>query len=268
MQRRFKLILDEVRKIKYLMVADLSKRRYKDLFDCPVCDGRDVQMQPVSAYYLAQWQEHQTIHNPFFLETMNLAHYLCADCLSADRDRLYALYLEKYLQGRTQTSLLDIAPAQALANFIKSRTGVSYRSMDLMMENVDDHFDITNMRGYQDGQFDFFICSHVLEHIPDDIKAMQELYRVTKTGGKGIVMVPINLQLEETIEDPHCTDTAYRWKHFFQDDHVRMYAKDNFIHRLSSAGFTVQQLGISYFGEQVFKQYAIHPTSVLYVVNK
>ena len=137
-----------------------------------------------------------------------------------------------------------------------------------MMEGVDDKFDITHMHGYNDEQFDFFICSHVLEHIPDDLKAMKELYRVTKTGGKGIVMVPINLQLEKTIEDAHCTDVGYRWKYFSQDDHVRMYAKNDLINRLLSVGFTVEQLGIDYFGKQLFNQYAIHSTSVLYIVNK
>ena len=73
----------------------------------------------------------------------------------------------------------------------------------------------------QNGQFDFFICSHVLEHIPDDIKAMKELCRVLKTGGKGIAMVPINFEVEKTLEDPG-TNVAARWKYLGQDDHVRI----------------------------------------------
>jgi hypothetical protein len=81
-------------------------------------------------------------------------------------------------------------------------------------------------------------------------------------------MVPINLQLETTMEDPSCVDEGLRWKYFFQNDHVRMYSKKDFISRLSAAGFTVQQLGIDYFTKEVFEKNAICPTSVLYVVAK
>ncbi len=140
--------------------------------------------------------------------------------------------------------------------------------MDLVRSDVDDNLDITNMHAYNNEQFDFFICSHVLEHIPDDIKAMKELFRVLKKDGKGIVMVPINLQLKESMENPSCTDEALRWKYFFQGDHVRMYAKEDFINRLMSVGFNVEQLGIDYFSKQAFEKNAIWPTSVLYVVSK
>jgi ubiquinone/menaquinone biosynthesis C-methylase UbiE len=36
---------------------------------------------------------------------------------------------------------------------------------------------------FEDNQYDVILCNHVLEHIPDDTKAMQELYRVLKPGG-------------------------------------------------------------------------------------
>jgi hypothetical protein len=81
-------------------------------------------------------------------------------------------------------------------------------------------------------------------------------------------MVPINLQLEQTMEDPTCTDEALRWKYFFQGDHVRMYSKKDFINRLTTVGFVVQQLDENYFTKEVFEKNAIWQTSVLYVVNK
>ena len=163
--------------------------------------------------------------------------------------------------------MLDIAPREALKNFLKSQPSIQYRSMDLLMEDVDDNLDITDMKSYTDDQYDFFICSHVLEHIPDDAAAMKELCRILKPGGKGIVMVPINLELKETMEDAHCTDLHIRWKYFFQDDHVRMYAKTDF-NRLSAVGFSVEQLDLNWFSKETFKRYAIFPTSVLYVVTK
>ncbi len=225
-------------------------------------------MDPLPVYYLTESHKYGFIHNIFFTETINYAHYSCKNCGAPDRDRLHALYLRRYLKNKKKISLLDIAPAQALQTFIRKQTNVIYRSMDLMMNNVDDHLDITNMHLYKDGQFDFFICSHVLEHIPDDIKAMQELYRIVKPGGEGITMVPINLQVEKTLEDPNCTDIPTRWKLFGQDDHVRMYAKEDFINRLRSVGFKVNLYDINYFGADVFERNAIFPTSVLYIVSK
>lgn len=236
-------------------------------FHCPVCN-QPAYMLPLPTMYFAKLQEHRCIHNIFLAETINLEHYSCANCGASDRDRLYALFLENFLTKPKNVALLDIAPADQLARFVKKFANVQYRSSDLYMPGVDDVQDITNMHLYAQGQFDFFICSHVLEHIPDDLKAMAELYRVLKKGGKGIVMVPINLGLEKTLEDPTITDIATRWKLFGQDDHVRMYSKKDFIHRLTEAGFTVELLDKDYFGETIFQQAAIFSGSVLYIVTK
>ena len=234
-----------------------------------MCGAVNVKMHPLPIHFFEQWQKHQTIHNPFFIETMNIAHYMCSKCYASDRDRLYALYFTQYASAKKETiKLLDIAPDNSLSVFLKAFINIEYRSMDLMMPDVDDNLDITNMHAYNNEQFDFFVCSHVLEHIPDDKKAMRELYRILKKGGKGIVMVPLNLQLQETVEDIQCTDITLRWKNFFQDDHVRMYAKQNFVNRLVAAGFIVEQLGIEHFSKKVFEKNAVYSTSVLYVVNK
>lgn len=258
--------------LKKIKKALAGKKREADpeaIYNCPVCGATNIHMAPLAKYYFDHWQKNHTVHNPFFFETMNLAYYECGHCYAPDRTRLYALYLRDFLSRQNKKlKLLDIAPDTQLGDIIKKYEHVAYRSMDLVKTGVDDNLDITNMHLYEDGQFDFLICSHVLEHIPDDIKAMSELYRVLKKGGKGIVMVPICLQLEATMEDPGCTDEGLRWKYFIQSDHVRMYAKADFINRLQKAGFMVEQLGIHHFTREVFETNAIFPTSVLYIVNK
>jgi SAM-dependent methyltransferase len=236
---------------------------------CPVCDARDIQMQPLPFHYFRELDRYQFVHSIFMSETMNLEHYLCSSCLASDRDRLYALYFKRVLAERSsQLTVLDIAPAAALTRFLRAQRELRIRTADLYMENVDDKVDITNMHQYADGQFDAFICSHVLEHIPNDLVAMRELFRVLKVGGWGIAMVPINLALTAILEDPSITDEPGRWKFFGQNDHVRMYSKQGFIERLSSVGFRVETLGQKDFGEDAFKRYAIHPRSVLYIVRK
>ena len=55
-----------------------------------------------------------------------------------------------------------------------------------------------------------FFCSHILEHVENDRKAMRELYRILKSNGVGIIMAPILLTLKEVYENPHITDENAR----------------------------------------------------------
>ena len=96
--------------------------------------------------------------------------------------------------------------------------------------------DITDIQ-YPDDSFDAIYCSHVLEHVPDDAKAMSELYRVLKPGGWAILAVPI--RGDTTFEDPTTTEPEERERLFGQSDHVRYYGKD-FKDRLEAAGFEVK----------------------------
>jgi ubiquinone/menaquinone biosynthesis C-methylase UbiE len=108
----------------------------------------------------------------------------------------------------------------------------------------------------------------MIEHIEDDRQAMRELYRILKPGGWGIAMVPIQLDLEKTLEGLPISSEGERWKYYGQNDHVRMYAKQDFISRLQDAGFEVKQFGEDHFGKDVFLLHGLHPRSVLYVVEK
>ena len=136
------------------------------------------------------------------------------------------------------------------------------------MKDVDYNVDISNMPIFADQSVDFFVCSHILEHVDNDRKAMAELYRVLKPGGSGILMVPIDLTLANIDEDPSVTDVAERWRRFGQNDHVRMYNKQGFVERVQAAGFVVHQYGIQHFGYYTFWRAGLALTSVLYVVEK
>ena len=71
-----------------------------------------------------------------------------------------------------------------------------YHTADLMMNGCDFKVDMMYMP-FEDENYDFFICSHVLEHVESDDKAISELYRITKKGGCGILMAPIIVDLEK-----------------------------------------------------------------------
>ncbi|WP_310415830.1 methyltransferase domain-containing protein [Chamaesiphon sp. OTE_8_metabat_110] len=266
------------KRFKESVKALLGKAKFSPVNDsceelkhfCPVCSSKVSQFHRLSDLYYENLDKHGHIFSIFQYETLNYLNYFCPNCSASDRDRLYALYFQKEVsEVKDEFRLLDIAPSASLQKLIKAKyPHIGYRSADMMMDGVDDVVDITQMDLYEDDTFDFFICSHILEHIENDRKAMSELYRVLTRGGKGIVMVPVVLSLQEDYKNPEVTTPEDRWKHFGQDDHVRMYSKTGFIDKLTSAGFTVAQLNINFFGSEAFDRYGIHPRSVLYIVEK
>lgn len=235
-------------------------------FACPVCQGSTPYFKSMPADMIAKLAAHDYAH-PFFLtETLNFNACMCPLCGASDRDRLYALYLRERLQVGTW-NFLDFAPSRSLSNVLKQMPGLSYRSADLYDPKADDKVDITDTP-YADKSFDAFLCSHVLEHVPDDRKALSELYRILRPGGFGIIMVPLVDGIEQTLESPFVVSESEKWKWYGQDDHVRQYAKGDFIRRIEAAGFKVQQLGQDHFGEVKFEVHGIHPRSILYVAEK
>ena len=200
---------------------------------------------------------------------LNRRHYLCPVCYVADRDRAYALWMKKYLVRDKKIKILDIAPNKGLSAFIKREfPNAEYKSADLYMKDVDYHLDVMNMEIIQSNSIDFFICSHVLEHVNDDIKAMKEFVRILKPGGCGIMVVPIVIGLKTIDEDPNCTDIVERWRRFGQDDHIRKYSHDDFVKRLRDVGFLVEEYGKEFFSTEDAYANALTDTMNIYIVKK
>ena len=119
-----------------------------------------------------------------------------------------------------------------------------------------------------DNSYDFILCNHVLEHVLDDKKAMNELYRVLKKGGTGIFQVPIDMKREKTFQDDSITDKLERNKIFGQYDHVRVYGKDYF-KKLENIGFKVKQIDYSKkFTETEILKYSIIKGEIIPVCTK
>jgi SAM-dependent methyltransferase len=200
-------------------------------------------------------------------ETLSYKHYACKKCGSSDRDRLYKLYIEKYLIEK-EINLVDFAPSPPLRDYLKSKNNITYRFADLMMLDVDDRVDITDMKIYNDNIFDFFICSHILEHVRDDVGALNELFRILKPGGKGILMTPIVNKNGAYDEDIYEKNTSERWRRFAQDDHVRLYDKKVFVERVKSAGFSIEEFNFIKLGLCSIIKNGISLRSKLYIVKK
>lgn len=96
--------------------------------------------------------------------------------------------------------------------------------------------DLTDLH-FDDGRFSLIFCSHVLEHIPDDVRALREMRRVLAPSGLLVLMVPIEGAV--TDEDLSVVDEAERLRRYGHPDHVRSYGSD-VVDRVRACGFDVE----------------------------
>ena len=175
-----------------------------------------------------------------FLVLHRAYHLWCPVCRSLQRHRLIWLMFQRrnLLIGQSsprKLRMLHIAPEEGLAAHFRRAEGIQYLSGDLLNPRAMVKMDICDIQ-YPASSFDFILCSHVLEHVPDDRQAMREFYRVLSSGGWALILVP--LRAGDTIEDPSVVDPAERERLFGQYDHVRVYGPD-VRQRLEAAGFRV-----------------------------
>jgi SAM-dependent methyltransferase len=165
---------------------------------------------------------------------------LSPSTLSLERHRLLWLYLNDktdFFTSNEKKKVLHFAPEQAFYKLFRNQKNIDYTTTDLFSPLADVKADICNLP-FEDNSYDIIFCNHVLEHIPDDTKAMQELFRILKKGGMAILQIPQDLKRETTFADDSITDQKERAKIFGQYDHVRIYGLDYF-DKLRSIGFTV-----------------------------
>ncbi|WP_118841629.1 class I SAM-dependent methyltransferase [Salinibacter ruber] len=162
---------------------------------------------------------------------------MCPFCGSLERHRLDWVFFHDHtdlFDRSTTLRMLHIAPGP-FAEALREEESIDYLSGDIDEEKAMEKVDVTGIQ-YPDGSFDVIYASHVLEHVPEDKKAMHELHRVLEPEGWAVLQVPITA--EETFEDPSVTDPEERERLFGQWNHVRRYGPD-YKDRLEEAGFEV-----------------------------
>ena len=193
---------------------------------------------------------------------------LSPSTLSLERHRLLWLYLERETDFfSAEKKVLHFAPEQCFYKKFRAMKNLNYITTDLLSPLADVKADICDLP-FKDNEFDFILCNHVLEHIPNDTKAMQELYRILKKGGKAILQIPQDLKRVTTFEDNSITDRKERAKIFGQYDHVRIYGRDYF-DKLRAIGFTVEEVDYtSTLSEVEVIKYCLAKGEVIPVVIK
>ena len=190
---------------------------------------------------------------------------VCPNCGSQVRHRLLTATLDgnsnrpelaesPILSGK---EILHFAPERQLRDRIKNASH-RYVTADYDRGDCDLKLDMSSMPSVKDASYDVVIACDVLEHVPDDIAAMQELHRVLRPGGVAILSVPQMDSPSVTDQDPSVTSETERQKRFGQKDHVRMYG-DGFIERLSEVGFAVDIITESSFAPEAVSLFVLTP---------
>ena len=188
-------------------------------FECPICESQTDAFLPFGVRPRPNRQ--------------------CPVCKSLERHRLVWLYFREMTNlFKDNLKMLHIAPEPQISKVLNGRPNLDYISADISPGRAHVQMDITDIK-YPDNSFDVIYASHVLEHIPDDRKAIGELYRVLKPNGWAILLVPI--LGERTIEIPNLTTPEEREMYYGQHDHFRKYGWDGvYKERLEGAGFVVK----------------------------
>lgn len=163
----------------------------------------------------------------------------CPNCLSLERTRVLWFYLkDQVIDKSTPLKVLHFAPEYGLKKELLKYKNLYYKNVDIDPDLADEVADITNIP-YQSMSFDLILCSHVLGHVPDEKKAIEELYRVLAPDGQALVMTIVNWNLESTYENNNITTDRERLANYSEHNLVRLHGSD-FANRLRSGGFNVE----------------------------
>lgn len=167
----------------------------------------------------------------------DLDHFECPACGASDRNRHLLLYMEatdifSAINGQV---VVYFAPERTIARRIQQTGPSRYVRCDLFPGCPDiEQVDILAMP-FADASIDLLIANHVLEHVADDLRAVGEIRRVLKPGGRAILQTPYSEKLKTTWSDSGVVDDNARMQAYGQEDHVRLYGADIF-EQFSSSG--------------------------------
>ncbi len=169
---------------------------------------------------------------------MRRLNAVCPFCAARERDRLTFLFLSSAHGPTSGGPLLHIAPEACIQPRLRELAGGEYVTADLIRTDVDERFDLMAIP-HADAAFHGVYCSHVLQDVPDDLRAMGELLRVLKPGGWAILNIPVTAQV--TVDHRDAPLRTRRRRDQRPHEHLRTYGHD-FAQRMASMGFDVRTI--------------------------
>lgn len=192
----------------------------------------------------------------------------CPFCLCSDRERLVFLYLTSLRDAYQNKRILHVAPEKHVRRLLESESLHGYICGDLHPRGKMKRINIRKI-SFPGNSFDLIVCNHVLEHILKDRLAMDELFRVLKPGGLAILQVPVSFAIKDTLENNNINTAKLRRRAFGQWNHVRIYARDDYLNRLQQSGFIADAVNFSKtYGRDVAIRCGINLGEELYLCRK
>lgn len=229
-------------KKEVVQLRKLTEKHLKNLRICQVndnCDKVKTKFKKVKCNICGYESDLEFLH----WKSSVRPNERCPNCYSFRRTRLLWYYLENYtdILIKDDFRVLHTSAESSIYKRLKKDFGDRYISSDIVESTfVDEIIDIQNIP-YEDNTFDLIISSHVLEHVPNDKKALKEFYRVLKPNGQAVILVPSLYSLKKTFELPQINTPELRQRYYKQHDHQRYYSCDDFFNLLESVGFKVNR---------------------------
>lgn len=232
------------------MVKDIVQEMKITYYECPICNKRTKEFKPFG--YIPR------------------PNAMCPNCHSLERHRALWLHLKKenILNKMGGLKVLHFAPEEAFLDKFNEMWGDFYYPVDLNpnVRGIKKVVDITDI-SFEENTFDIIICIHVLEHIPDEKKALKELGRVLKPGGVAIIGVPIRNGMIKTLEKEEYNTPELRAKYYGQPSHVRQYGSD-FPERLKGIFKVKETILCNDLSETEIKKYGIKKGERMFFCSK
>jgi hypothetical protein len=200
---------------------------------CVFCENRVSRFLP----YEGGWDAAPALMVALEWIGSDLDHFECPSCGAHDRERHLFLYMRQLglLAEISGKNVVHFAPEHHLSRVIADHGPASYVKCDLFPTASDIVGQDLLAMSFESASVDLFIANHVLEHVDDDRRAVSEICRVLRPGGRAILQTPFSPVLQRTWEDHGIVTPEARLQAYGQADHVRLYGAD-FIDRIASFG--------------------------------
>lgn len=186
---------------------------------------------------------------------------VCPRCGSLPRNRLLRLATRDKPLLPAGGSLLHFAPEDCVKRFVAQEVA-EYRTADLFAQPVDLVLNIEAI-DQPDARWDAIICSHVLEHV-DHRKALAELYRILKPGGRLLALFPVVDGWDRDYENAAVRSEHDRGLHFGKENHLRRFGA-SVDSDFKAVGFSLQRYAP--VGPELV-QYGLIPGETLFIATK
>jgi SAM-dependent methyltransferase len=193
---------------------------------CSICGRRVQRFLP----YRGGWADIPQPMKQLGIVGSDVENHECPACGCHDRERHLLMYLEAsgLFPMIRDKRILHLAPERHLQRFIAASMPLEYVRGDLHPTNASIKKIDLQAVPYSSEYFDFVLANHVLEHVQDDSKALQEIFRILVPGGHAILQTPYARGLNQTFEDPAIQTDEARFQAYGQEDHLRLYGRDIF----------------------------------------